>query len=451
MKSIENRKAFLEQIIQLIEQESNQEIRDLICELHHADIAEILDDLNFDRAKYVFTLLDEEIAANILTDLEEDVREKLLSELSSEEIARSFIDNLNTDDAADVINELEEEQKGEVLSHIEDKEHASDIADLLSYDEDTAGGIMEKEIIMARLEWSVQQCLKEIRQQAIDVEKIYTIYVVDEFNELKGILSLRILLLSADNTLVADIFNPKVISAKAKNKAEDIAQIMEKYELVALPIVDELNRLIGRVTIDDAVEVLREEAEKDYQMAAGLADDIESDDSIKDITKARLPWLLIGLIGGLLGAEVMEYFGIEKHIELAFFAPLIAAMGGNVGVQSAAIIVQGLAGNNLGRQTTAQRMFKETIIALINGVVLAILAYFASYFIIGDWQFSKVLALALVAVIIFAALFGTLVPLTLNKFKIDPALATGPFITTANDIFGLCIYFLLAKMMLGGV
>ncbi len=441
-------KSYLKTLHQQIKDGELQLIQKNMSDLHWADIAEILDALNFDDAKYIFQLLDEETASEILTELEEEIRERLLSELSSKEIADRYIDNLDSDDAADVIGELSEDKKEEVLSHIEDIEQASDIVDLLSYDEDSAGGIMAKELIAVNKNWSIVQCIREMRKQASGVEHVYSIYVVDNNDVLCGVLSLKTLLFTNERTTIESLYNPKVISVKTSADQEEVVNIMEKYDLVALPVVDELSRLIGRITIDDAVDVLREEADKDYQMASGLSEDVESDDSVLILTRARLPWLIVGMVGGILGAMVMKHFGIEEHAQLAYYAPLIAAMGGNVGVQSAAIIVQGLASNNLGHQTMYQRLRKETFVALINGVVCALLVYGISYLISGNPIFSQVLALSLTAVVVFAALFGTIVPLSLNRFKIDPALATGPFITTANDIFGLFIYFSIAKYLL---
>ncbi|MGB0868749.1 MAG: magnesium transporter [Flavobacteriales bacterium] len=441
-------KQYLKELHLNIQQENNIQIEQDIKELHWADIAEILDALNFHDAKYVFQLLDEEVASNILTELEEDIRERLLSELSSKEIADRYIENLDSDDAADLLGELSETKKDEVLSHIEDMDQAIDIVDLLSYDEETAGGLMAKEYIRVNKNWTVLQCIREMRKQAEDVDYVYSIYVVDDNDVLCGVLSLKTLLFANERSTITGLFNDKVISVKTNADQEEVVNIMKKYDLVALPVVDDISRLVGRITIDDAVDVLREEADKDYQMASGISEDVESDDSVFILTRARLPWLLVGMIGGILGAVVMDYFGIEENVELALFAPLIAAMGGNVGVQSAAIIVQGLAGNNLGHQTMFQRLKKETLVALINGFVCAVIVFFISFPLSNDWNFSKVLGLSLISVVVFAALFGTIVPLSLNRFKIDPALATGPFITTANDIFGLCIYFSLAKWLL---
>ncbi len=440
-------KELISQIQDWIETKNQEALFSLSAELHWADIAEILDELSYEDAKYFFELLDEDIAADILKELEEDVRERLLSELSTKEIAE-HIDNLDSDDAADVIAHLSEEKKEEVLSQIEDIDQASDIVDLLSYGEDTAGGLMAKELIHVYKNWSLLRCVREMRKQAEDVEHVYTIYVVDENEVLCGTISLKRLLLSSERTLVSQIYNEQVISVKASASKEEVAISMQKYDLVALPVVDELNRLIGRVTIDDAVDVLTEEAEKDYQMASGISENIESSDSVGLLTRARLPWLLIGLLGGIMGAQIMGYFDIEKNAQLALFAPLIAAMGGNVGVQSSAIIVQGLASNTLGHITLSKRLTKEFLVALINGGFCSTIIFIVSYFMKENLAFAETISIALLCVIVFAAIFGTLIPLTLNKYKIDPALATGPFITTANDVFGLCIYFYIAQWLL---
>ena len=441
-------KSYLKQIQERVKSQDFKALQSELAEMHWADVAELLDYLPFDDSKQLFQLLDEEKASTILAELEETVRERLLAEISSKDIADKYIDHLDSDDAADIIGELSEDKKEEVLAHIEDINQASDIVDLLSYDEETAGGMMAKELIWVNKNWTVWQCIREMRRQAEEVDHVYTIYVVDDHQILCGVLSLKTLLLTNERSTIDGIYNPKVISVGANTDQEEVVNVMNKYDLVALPVVDDLYRLIGRITFDDALDVLREESDKDYQMASGLTEDVESDDNVFVLTRARLPWLIVGMLGGLLGAVVMKYFNIEEYIELALFAPLIAAMGGNVGVQSAAIIVQGLASNNLGRQTTYQRLRKETFVALLNGVACSILVFILSYFMVENIVFSQVLSIALLAVIVFAALFGTIVPLSLNRFKIDPALATGPFITTANDVFGLCIYFFIAQWLL---
>ena len=441
--------AYIEELTTLIENQNATKLVATLEELHIADVAEIIEDLSSDNAKYLFNLItDEERSAAILVELEDDTRENLLADLTAKEIAEEVIDKLESDDAADVIGELSDETQEKVLSHIEDIEHANDISDLLNYPEDSAGGLMAKELIKVNENWNTVQCLKEMRKQADDVKKVYTIYVVDDDNKLLGLLSLRRLLLTERSIAIKNIITTEIISVKATTDDEDVANIMQKYDLVALPVVDDSGRLIGRITIDDVMDVAKEEAEKDYQLASGISEDVESSDTIWELTRARLPWLLIGMIGGLLGAKVIGIFDLERNFELAFFIPLIAAMGGNVGVQSAAIVVQGLANDSLKMENLLHKLFKELGVGLLNGIICSIIILVATFGLGYPMDLSLTVSISLLAVIVFAALFGAFTPLTLEKYKIDPALATGPFITTVNDVLGLFIYFWIGQAIL---
>ena len=446
---IEINSVYIEQITSLIEANNSAELSLIIADLHIADIAEIIEDLSIDNAHFLFDLIEEEKSAPVLVELEDDTREEILSDLTAKEIAEGVIDNLESDDAADVIGELSENKKEEVLALIEDIERASDISDLLTYPEDTAGGIMAKEFIKVNENWTTIQCLKEMRKQAEEVKEVYTIYVVDDNDKLLGILSLRKLLLIERATAIKDIIFTDIISVKATEDDEHIANIMNKYDLIALPVVDDLNRLIGRITIDDVMDVVKEEAEKDYQMASGISEAVESSDTAWELTRARLPWLLIGMIGGLLGAKVIGLFDLSgDNFELAFFIPLIAAMGGNVGVQSAAIVVQGLANDSLKMENIFQKLVKELGVGLLNGIICSIIILGAAFSLGYSLALSLTVSISLFAVIVFAAVFGTFIPLTLEKYNIDPALATGPFITTVNDVLGLFIYFMIGQAIL---
>jgi magnesium transporter len=438
---------YLDGLKQAIVQDNLQEVDLLMQELHPADIAEVFDELNIDEARYVFLALKKETKADVVIELEEDVRERFLKHLTSEEIALDFIDQLDSDDAADIIGELPEDKQEEVLANIANVEQAGDIVDLLTYDEDTAGGLMAKELIAINENLSVNECLQEIRIQAEEVEEVFFVYVVDDNKTLKGTLPLKKLLLSHKNTRISKICDYDVLSVKAETKSEDVANIMDKYDLVALPVVDSIGRLKGRITIDDVVDVIKEEAEKDYQLISGISSDVESSDSVLQLTKARIPWLLVGLVGGILGAMVVK--GSEEQLAVytavAMFIPLIAAMGGNVGIQSSAIIVQGLANKSLGFDSTFQKLAKELMVGLTNGFVLSTLLFLFSWLVFRNLPLAVSVSTSLTAVIVFAALFGTFVPLALDKFKIDPALATGPFITTVNDVIGLFLYFVISK------
>ena len=439
----------LQEIEQLIEDQKNPKLEAMMEEVHYADVAEIIDELNEEQATYLIKLLDSDKTSDVLTELDEDVREAILNNLSAKEIAEE-LEELDTDDAADIVGELPKEIIQEVISEIEDREHAKDIVELLRYDENSAGGLMAKELVKVRESWNVLTCVKEMRAQAENVTRVHSIYVVDDDDKLKGRLSLKDLLTTSTKSHISDIYIPKVDFVNVNEDPEEVAKIMSKYDLEAIPVVDEMGRLVGRITIDDIVDVIKEEAEKDYQLAAGISQDVEADDSIWDLTRARLPWLFLGLVGGVGAAAIMGGFEdmISKHAILFFFTPLIAAMAGNVGVQSSAIIVQGIANDDL-KGSVSNRLVKEMLLAALNGVILAAVLLLFTWAYKGDFLTALAISISLIVVIIVAGLIGTFIPLFLDKRGIDPAIATGPFITTSNDIFGILIYFWIAKMVLG--
>ncbi|MGB5818508.1 MAG: magnesium transporter [Saonia sp.] len=437
------------EIEQLIEDQKDTRLISLLEEVHYADVAEIINELNEDEATYLIKLLDSDKTSDVLTELDDDVREAILGNLSSKEIAEE-LEELDTDDAADIIAELPGELVQEVISEIGDKEHAKGIVDLLRYDENSAGGLMAKELVKVRENWDVLTCVKEMRLQAENVTRVHSIYVVDEDDKLIGRLSLKDLLTTSTKTHIKDVYIPKVDSVNVNEDPEEVAKIMSKYDLEAIPVVDEIGRLVGRITIDDIVDVIREEAEKDYQLAAGISQVVEADDSIWELTRARLPWLFLGLVGGVGAAAIMGGFEemISKHAILFFFTPLIAAMAGNVGVQSSAIIVQGLANDDL-KGSISNRLVKEMLLAALNGIILSMILLLFTWWWNGNFDTALAISLSLVVVIIVAGIVGTFIPLFLDKQGIDPAIATGPFITTSNDIFGILIYFWIAKLILG--
>ena len=418
-------------------------------DLHYADLAEVINELNPKEATYLVKLFPSEKTADVFTELDEDLREQILAKLTSEEIAAEIAE-LDTDDAVDIITELDEEIAKEVISNLNDREHAAEIVELLRYDEDTAGGLMAKELIRVNENWSINNCIREMRAQAGQVTRVHSIYVVDDDNTLKGRLSLKDLLMAPDKAHIKDVYIKKVDYVEVNEDSEEVAKIMAKYDLEAIPVVDEMRRLVGRITIDDIVDVIKEEADKDYQQMAGITQDVEASDSILELTKARLPWLIVGLIGGLGAAVIMGGFEdiLAKHALLFFFTPLIAAMAGNVGVQSSAIIVQGLANDDI-KGGILPRVLKEMLLALFNGIILAVLLFACTWIWKGSLASAFAISISLIAVIIIAGIIGTFTPMFLHKNKIDPALATGPFITTCNDIFGILIYFWIAKLILG--
>jgi magnesium transporter len=441
---------FIEQIEQLIAANDGEALKAVLQDLHFADVADILHELDTDEATYIVKLLDSEVTSEVLIELDDDYRERILDNLSPSEIADE-LDEMDTDDAADIIAELDDHIQKQVIEHIEDEEHAADIVDLLRYDEDTAGGLMAKELVRVKETWTVAGCVREMRRQAENVTRVHSIYVTDKQGKLKGRLSLKDLLTAPERAHISDIYIPKVDYVNVHTEAEDVARIMQKYDLEAIPVVDEEGILVGRITIDDIVDFIKEEAEKDYQMAAGISQDVEADDSIIKLTKARLPWLLIGMLGGLGAASIITGFQsmMTTFPKIIIFVPLIQATAGNVGVQSSAIVVQGLANDTIkGNMIT--RLFKESLLALVNGIAIALVVLVISHFVFFTSYLESIsIGIAIITVIILAALIGTFIPILLDKKGIDPAVATGPFITTSNDIFGILTYFLIAKLILG--
>ncbi len=436
-------KEFVEELQLAIQERSDESIKSMVAELHPADVAEILGELEPDDAHYLFNLLPSELTADAIIELEEDDREELLEDLSGQEIAHAVIDHMDSDDAADIISELPEEKQDEVLSNITDIVQAGDIVDLLKYDPDTAGGLMATELISVNENMTVRNCVEEIRKQAPDVGEFFYVYVTDDQGVLKGVLPLKNLLLANDNQKIKNIIED-IISVKTDDDCEDVANIMRKYDMVSMPVVDSIGRLKGRITIDDVVDVIKDEADEDYQIMSGITGDVDSSDSVFKLTKARIPWLLIGMGGGILSSIVVKGFDsdIALHPVMAGFIPMIGAMGGNVAIQSSSIIVQGLANNSLGLDSAGKKILKEMLGAMLNGAIVATLAFIYNFFA-NDFALSITVSLSLIAVVLFAAIVGTALPLAFNRLKIDPAVATGPFITTINDIMGMVIYFLI--------
>ena len=442
---------YIDELKELIASENNQMVIDRMADLHPADIAEIMDDLTLDEAKFIYLLLDGEVASDVLVEIPENDRKRFLKVIPPELIASKFIEYMDSDDAADVVADLDELTKIEVLNEIEDIEQAGDIVDLLEYEEDSAGGIMAKELVSVNENWTVAKCLKEISDRAEELDEIYYIYVVNNDNKLLGVLSLKKLILNNTNTKISNLYNADVKMVPTSMRQEEVAEMMDKYDLVAVPVVDEIGRLKGRITFDDVIDFVREEAEKDYQMVSGITGDVEPGDRVWEILRARFPWLLIGLLGGILSALVLGTHedSLAKVTELAFFIPLIAAMAGNVGVQSSSIVVQSIASGVKDIESTTKKLLKELVIALFTASIFALLIFTYSYFTQGSLSLTYTVSLSLFIVILFASLFGTTIPMLLNRFKIDPALATGPFITTMNDIFGLLIYLVIGRMFFG--
>ena len=449
--NVEITKDFIETLSERIHEHNAKAVKEMLEGLHPADIAELFDELSTKEQSFVMDLLENETSADILLELEEEDRKKLLHTYSAKEIANEVINEMDTDDAVDIINELSDRKKVEVIAQIEDKEQAKEIVDLLRYDEDTAGGLMGKELIKVNKDWSVITSIKQMRKQAEDLEEVFSIYVVDDDDILLGTLSLKKFLTTSANTKVEDVYNDKIQYVKTNMSDLEVAKVIEKYDLYEVPVVDELKRLVGVITVDDVIDVIREDAEEDYQLAAGITQNVDSDDSIWKLTKARLPWLLIGMFGGLGAAGIMNVFQepMKDFLILLSFVPLIQSSAGNVGIQSSAIVVQGLANGTI-KGSLFSGLGKEFLLGLLNGLGIAVFVFIISHFVFhAPYLVSTTICIALITVIVNAALIGSAIPLLLHSRGLDPAVSTGPFITTSNDILGILIYFSIAKLILG--
>ncbi len=442
---------FLEKIKKIIEAHDEAAARRELEEMHPADIAELYQDLDLSQAEYLYRLLDGDKAADVLMELDEDDRRKLLSDMDPEEIARLYIDHLDTDDAVDLIQDLDKEDRDEVLSHIDDVEQAGDIIDLLKYDEDTAGGLMGTEMLVVNENWSMPECIKQLRMQAEDMDEVYYVYVVDNDDRLRGTLPLKKLITHPSVSKIKNVMETDPVAVKTDMPLDEVAIDFEKYDLVAMPVVDSIGRLVGHITVDDVMDRVRESSERDYQLASGLSQDVESDDTIWQQTRARLPWLLIGILGGIGNSLILGNFeqGFATNPAMALFIPMIGGTGGNVGIQSSAIVVQGLANGSLDLKDTGKQLFKEVGVGVVNGLIISLIVFLYNVFSLSPWNPTTLaVSLSLMAVVLFASIFGTFVPLTLERFKIDPALATGPFISITNDIIGMLIYMLISSALM---
>ena len=448
----------IDQLENLIEAKDEAQLRSLIVDLHPADIAELIAELDdVDDALFVMQMLDDETAADVLAELDEDERADLLEKMPNETIAKT-LEQMDANDAVDLIQELDEDDREDVIKNIDDVEQAGDIVDLLQYDEDTAGGHMSTEMIVVNENLSMPDCIKAMREQAEDMDEIYNIYVVDDDNRLKGVFPLKKTITNPSANKIKYVMEPNPISVRTDTPIEDVALDFEKYDLVAMPVVDSIGRLVGRITVDDIIDEVREQSERDYQLATGLVADVETGDSVWTQFRARFPWLLIGIVGGIANALILD--GDEEGQwqtilpGLALFIPLIGGTGGNVGTQSSAIVVQGLANGSLELRQAGKHLAKEFFVAMLNAVLIAGLVFIYNLIWPADDDPTKArltsmaVTISLFAVVLFASVFGTIVPIVLEKLKIDPAIATGPFVTVTNDIVGMLIYMLISSQLI---
>ncbi|MBR5085396.1 MAG: magnesium transporter [Muribaculaceae bacterium] len=448
----------IDQLKELIEAKDEVQLKEYIKDLHPADIAELINELDgTDEALFVLHLLDDETMADVLVELDEDERADLLEKLPNETIAKT-LEQMDANDAVDLIQELDEDDQEDVIKHIDDVEQAGDIVDLMQYDEDTAGGLMSTEMIVVNENLSMPDCIKAMREQAEDMDEIYNIYVVDDDNRLKGVFPLKKTITNPSANKIKYVMEPNPISVKTDTPIEDVALDFEKYDLVAMPVVDSIGRLVGRITVDDIMDEVREQSERDYQLATGLVSEVETGDSVWTQFRARFPWLLIGIVGGIANALILDGDdeGQWQTIlpGLAVFIPLIGGTGGNVGTQSSAIVVQGLANGSLELKQAGKHLLKEFFVALLNAVLIAGLVFLYNLIWPADDDPGKAnitsmaVTISLFAVVLFASVFGTMVPIVLEKLKIDPAIATGPFVTVTNDIVGMLIYMLISSELI---
>jgi magnesium transporter len=386
--------------------------------------------------------------AAIINDLDPETRKSFLKLYQSHELAE-VINLLASDDAADILNELPIKTSEEIIANL-DHELKSQVIDLLRYDANVAGGLMAKELIKAHDSWTVVQCIDEIRKQAENVTKFYTVWVVDGNDKLLGKVALQELILRDSKTLVKDIFDDDVVAVETYMEDREVAEIMKKYDLESVPVVNVQGQLVGRITIDDVVDVITEQADEERQIMSGITESVEDDDSLWRNARARLPWLLVGIFGGMLSARFMGIFEHElsKITAIAFFVPLIQATGGNVGIQSSGLVLQSLVNPDYLEESLWQRLSKVFTVALLNGIFLSVIVLGATFLFFNNDRLSFIVSFALFCVVLFSSFVGTITPLILNRLGFNPALASGPFITTTSDLLGLTIYFLTVRAMI---
>lgn len=449
---IELTKEYIDELKKVIDEKDKKKASETLGHLHPADIAELYKELTLKEAIYLYLLLDGDKAADVLMELEDDERRKLLNELPNKVIAKRFINEMDTDDAVELMRDMDEERQEEILSHIDDVEQAGDIIDLLKYDEDTAGGLMGTEMIVVNENWSMPQCIEEMRTQAEEenMDEIYNVYVVDDDERLRGVLPLQKLITNPSVSKIKHVMQKDPVSIQDNADTEEVVELILKYDLVSLPVTDSIGRLLGHITVDDVMDEIKEHHERDYQLASGISQDVETSDNVLLQTAARLPWLLFGMIGGLSNSMILGSFesGFAANPKMALFIPLIGGTGGNVGVQSSAIVVQGLANNSLKHHQIFRQVLKEAAVALINAAIISLIVFIYNYFTLGDHNITLSVSISLFAVVMFASTFGTLVPMILDKFNINPAIATGPFISITNDIIGMLIYMATTTILM---
>ncbi len=431
-----------------IEQNNEPALRKLIDEIRAADIADLIEHLKPDERLFIFKLLEPNGAGEVLVEIEPPVQEGIIKELDSQELSE-IIQELDSDDAVDVLGDLPAELVREVIKTVDD-EVSEELEKLLPYPDDTAGGIMALEFISVKADATLQHAIETIREKKEEVENLYYLWVTDDFGRLAGVISLKDLLVEPPSRKVSEIMNPEVISVNTHTDQEEVIHLVKKYDLVSIPVVDEHHRLVGRITHDDIIDVIDEEVDEDISFMAGVIDEEIAEESTIKISKARLPWLIVGIFGGILAAFVINQFesSLERILALSFFFPVIMAMGGNTGTQAATVVVRGLATGDVSLVNAGKRLWREMRVALINGLVCgAILGLIVGIWL-ADSGLGCIVGISLVLIVISSGFIGAAVPIALKRRNIDPALGTGPFVTTSNDILSLFIYLGLVTLFL---
>lgn len=453
----------LERIQELVRQHHNAALLAEVTGLHPADIAVVLDRVELEEARYIYDLLEPETAADVITELPEDRREALLGTLSAEEIAEEVIEQLDSDDAADVIAELPEEKRQEVLANIDDSELKSGITELLTYDENTAGALMAKELVEVNVDASMLDCVRELRKHADDIEHVYVINVVDDDGKFLGTLPLKELVTRSLRTPVKEVYDRDAQSVRADTDKEEVSRIMAKYNLPVIPVVDDRGRLLGRITFDDIVDVMQEEETEDVQKMGGMEalDYSYSNSTLWEMVKKRAGWLVVLFIGEGFTATAMGFFEgqIAKAVVLALFVPLIISSGGNTGSQASSLIIRALAVGDITVNEWWRIFRRELSVGLMLGSALGVIGFAR----VAIWsQFVSVygphwpligtaVGVSLVGVVLWGNLIGSLFPLVLKRLGMDPAVSSAPFVATVVDVTGLVIYFTIASFFLAGI
>ncbi|MBN1302331.1 MAG: magnesium transporter [Melioribacteraceae bacterium] len=438
----------LNNISVLIENQASSSILNIITDLHPADIAEIINHLKVDDARFVFELLETETAGEVIVELDENLREKILKEIDKEKIT-DIVDELETDDATDILSDLPENVAEHVLDNI-DIEDSVEVKELLKYREDSAGGIMSSDYVYVLDTASVGKAIETVRFHSEEYEDIYYIYVLNNDDVLRGRVALKSLIVNTPETRISSVMEEDLIVVTPDTDQEEVANLMKKYDLISIPVVDDNKKMLGRITFDDIADVIQEEADEDIQIFAGLSEEQESSDSVFRISRIRLPWLLVGLVGELLNVVLLKSFGatIEQIATSAYFFPLVMAMGGSSGTQASIVMVKSLSSGNIWMKQAFERLGKEFLVSLLNGIVISGLLLVINLLLFDKSYFIVILSVSLLCIIVFATVVGASIPLALKRFNVDPAVATGPFVTTMNDIFGLFIYMTFLTIFL---